>query len=180
MAFALYGDRAKEIYDFFCEKILSRRDFFEYKLGDILNYMLREEKIANSFFKYNLIDFHSCSSVNVHYLLRCSPSYEKTWDSGVLDPYLYKLNGVQIRQIFNEFSNAEKICDSGKLDPYLNKLSGYQITLVLCESPIAYKIWDSTKLDAYLNKLDAYHIKLLLEESPIKDKIKQSGKLKLS
>ncbi len=114
MTIALYGERAKEIYNFVCDKVLFD-DFFRYRMGCALEFMLREKSTASFFFENNLIDFSCFNNYDISSILIWSPICEKIWDSGKLDPHLHKLNDDYIKWIFEDSSLRNKIKASGKL-----------------------------------------------------------------
>ncbi len=146
MALAMYGERAREIYEYIHTSHF-HKDFFKYPIGDAFEKILRKEPLASFFFDNNLINFSFLSGDDITYPLIYSPICEKIWDSGSLDLYLYKLDGYYIYRILTISPICDKIWNSGKLYPYLTKLNDYYIELVLSESPIANKIKQSGKLN---------------------------------
>ncbi len=115
MGIALYGDRAKEIYKYVCKEITCQDDFFGCREGIFWRMVLFRQPLADFFFDNNLMDFSCFNGFNIACIFVWSPICEKIWDSGKLDPYLYKLNLDEICYIFEEYLVKYKIKASGKI-----------------------------------------------------------------
>ncbi len=115
MALAMYGDRAKEIYEFVCKKVLGDYDFFDHKIDLTFYKILTHKTLANFFLENDLVNFSCFDSMYIHYILVNSPIKEKIWDSGRFDSYLYKFSNAHANRLLDESPIADKIKASGKL-----------------------------------------------------------------
>ncbi|MBT9145825.1 MAG: hypothetical protein DDT42_01702 [candidate division WS2 bacterium] len=115
MALAMYGDRAKEIYNYVCDKGFQGKDFFGYREGIFWRMMLLRQPLADFFFDNNLINFGCLDAHDICYILKWSSVCGKIWDSGRFDSYLDKLKDWSIEWILAESPISDKIKASGKL-----------------------------------------------------------------